>query len=178
MRLTERDEYFTINKYLKLYKAPSNQFSTLKQYFTFIYPDKAEQIKQIRNINSIDLLEKIGEQYINECKAGQNWGIDLLNYKNSDIIGRGGSVNSKLCRVRVWLEWNDLTLSPRYEKSLYNSSTNRNSINYAPTRDEIKHICDHLELPYKTLTLLLVSSGARCGSEAMKACAFMRLTIN
>lgn len=103
MSLTEQGAYFTIAQYLKLYKAPSNQLSTLKQYLAFIYPDKAEEIKQIKNIDNIDLLEKIGELYINECKAGRNSGIDLLNYKNSDIIGRGGSVNSKLCRVRVWL---------------------------------------------------------------------------
>ena len=101
MSLTIQGGYFSINQYFKLYKAPTNQFSTLRQYFTLIHPDKAEAIKQIRNINSIQLLEQLGERYIKECKAGRNSGIDLLNYKNSDIIGTGGSVNTRISRVRV-----------------------------------------------------------------------------
>ena len=55
MSLTVQGRYFTIAQYFKLYKTPSNQFSTLKQYLAFIYPDKAEEIKQIRNIGNIDL---------------------------------------------------------------------------------------------------------------------------
>ncbi|MFH0850482.1 MAG: hypothetical protein V1924_06040 [Candidatus Bathyarchaeota archaeon] len=99
MSLTEQGGYFTITQYFKLYKTPSNQFSTLKQYLAFIYPDKADEIKQIKNINSIQLLEKIGEQYINECK--DFIGVDL-NEKTRHYL----EINSKFndWKVKIYDE--------------------------------------------------------------------------
>jgi len=168
MEITEQDGYFSVTDYLKHYKTPGNQISTLKQYLCLIYPKYADELKPKLKKDCIPLLDKLGKQYITECKNGRNWQNDLLTYKKNPIIGKGGSINSKISRVRVWLEWNDLTLSPRWTRSLFNPSTNRTTSSYAPTIEEISKIIQHLDLPYKTLTLVLTSSGARCGSEAMK----------
>jgi len=151
--------------WLKTYGEISTQrvfLASVKQYLAFIYQ------QEVNNSN----LEKLGAQYIDECKGGsRDWFKDLLSFAASFHGKPPKTAHTYVSAAKNWIEFClDIEISRKQLRLLRGrlpKGTRAWTEEVEINRDVLRRIFTHLPLHGKALYLLLASSGIRIG-EALQ----------
>ena len=153
----------TVSDFLEQYRNIKTRYQYkchLKQYFSYIYP----QLKNTKSTNSDSELDKYSLKYLKEKRDIRK---DLVSFTNQIQKFAPKTRIHKLNAIFRYLEDNGIEVPRQLRRNLIGREKDAISEEYVPTPGDLKRVVEHLNLPDKTLVLVLSSSGMRVG-ECLK----------
>ena len=154
---------YTVSDFLEQYRNINTRIqyrSHLKQYFTSIYPE----LNKIQPPVLLPELDRLSLQYFKEQRDIRK---DLVSYTNQIRQFAPKTRTQKLNATFRYLEDNGIDIPKQLRRNLVGQETEAISEEYVPKPEDLKRVLEHLNLPDKTLALVLSSSGMRVG-ECLK----------